>query len=684
MARVRIAGMRTRLAFACVSTLLAAAAAQKRLTPEVLQQLARVGEPCPSPDGRWLVWSVRRTDLAANRSTSQLWVLDLQSGARRQLTSAGSNMNPCWSPDSKRLAFLSTRGGAPQAHVLAIDGGEATQVTRHAAGVANLSWSPAGDRLAFTAPVDLEQDVHELHPDLPKADARLYDSLMVRHWDAWKDGTYQHLFVVSAAGGEARDLMPGERFDVPLLPFGGGEQIAWSRDGKELCYTCKKVGGAAAAASTNSDLYVVAVEGGAPRNLTEGMPGYEIDPAWSPDGRHVAFLSMERAGFESDRNRLFVHDRQSGTSRELSKGFDQSAQTPVWSEDGQRLYFASDVRGTTQIYEVGLDGKPPRAISQGRFQFDHPRAGNGGRVFALRQQTERPPEVVELEAGRVGEGRVLTHENDEVYQKLALPKVEERWFEATDGARIHAWVVYPPDFDPARQWPMLLYCQGGPQQMVGQWFSTRWNFHLMAARGYVVLAVNRRGLPGFGQAWNDQISKDWGGQAMQDLLAATDAMQQQPFIDKKRCAAVGASFGGYTVYWLMGHAGDRFAAMIAHCGVFNLESMYAATEELFFVDWDLGGPYWRGPDARTVYERDSPHRFVGNWKTPLLVIHGEKDFRVPYVEGLQAFTAAQVRGVPSRFLYFPGEGHWVLSPQNGVLWTRVFFDWLDRWCKKEG
>jgi dipeptidyl aminopeptidase/acylaminoacyl peptidase len=662
---------------------LACPQAQERMTPELLQSLARVGDPQPSPDGKRLLYSVRTTQLAEDKGTTHLFLLDLATGERRQVTAAGSNWNGRWSPDGRGIGFLSTRSGTAQAYVLPVDGGEARCVTDVPGGIDNLSWSPTGTHLAFTARVPLDKVAgNELYPDLPKADARIYDSLLVRHWDAWNDGSYSHLFVVPVAGGTPKDLMAGLRYHTPMPPFGGAEQIAWAPDGKSLVYTSKKLDGIAAARSTNSDLWRVDLEGTGAVNLTDGMPGYEIDPTFSKDGRFLAFLSMAREGFESDRNRIFVLDVASGERRELTGGFDQTAHAIAWLPDASGIVFASETRGTTQIYEVGIDGSKPKAISQGRHQFDSPRPGPDGRfVFALRQRTERPPEVVVLDREAPSEGRMLTRENDGVYGKLQLPKVEERWFEATDGKSIHAWVVYPPDFDPARKWPMLLYCQGGPQSQVGQFFSTRWNFHLMAARGYIVLAVNRRGLPGFGQEWNDQISRDWGGQAMQDLLSATDAMQAEGYVDRTKTAAVGASFGGYTIYWLMGNAGDRFAAMISHCGVFDLRSMYATTEELFFVDWDLGGPYWKSPEIERDYERFSPSSFVGTWRTPLLVIHGERDFRVPYAQGLGAFTAAQAQGVPSRFLYFPGEGHWVLRPQNGVLWSRVFFDWLDRYCK---
>jgi len=668
---------------------------QDRLTPELLWKLGRVSDPQLSPDGRHLLYAVRTYDLEANKGTTQIFLRDLRKKgpAGVQLTGRGSNWSARWSARGERVAFLSTRSGSAQIWVIELahgKAGEPRQVTRHAGGVANMAWSPDDRHFSFTAGVKLEKDIHDLYPDLPKADARIFDDLLIRHWDRWRDGKYSHLFVVPAAGGEARDLMAGMKVDTPLKPFGGGEQIAWSPDGSELCYTAKVVD--APESSTDSNLFLVRLD--QPhrhRNITAAMTGYDLDPVFSPDGRYIAFHSMARAGFESDRNRLMLYERSTGNIDEVTRDRDQSVFDTTWSRDGKALYFAGYRKGERHIWRQALgeeaQGEQARQISTGRYYFGGivPAPAADGGVYSLRMQTERPNEVVYLRGDMATEGKPITDVNGRVFQDLAVPKVEERWFEATDGKKIHSWVIYPPDFDSnsGKKWPLLLYCQGGPQSQVGQWFSYRWNFHLMAAKGYIVLAVNRRGLPGFGREWNDAISRDWGGQAMRDLLTATDQMTQEAYVDKERVGAIGASFGGYTIYWLMGHDQEnRFRAMIAHCGVFNLESMSLATEELFFVNWDLGGPFWKSAAIQKDYDRFSPHRFVGNWKTPLLVIHGQRDYRVPVTEGIGAFTAAQVRGVPSRFLYFPDEGHWVLSPQNGVLWHRVFFDWLARYLKK--
>lgn len=652
--------------------------AQTLLTPELLAGLQRVGELALSPDGQHLLYTVRTPDLAANRSKATVWGLPLAPGSKAMPVGEGSS--PVWLPSGKAFAFVGKDGVVTQP----LNEGPSLQIGI-AGGVSNLQWSPAGDSFSFTKAVPIDPPVTAAHPDLPKANARAYDDLMVRHWDSWSDGSYSHLFVApfrSSGGGESKDLMAGERVHTPLPPFGGSEQIAWSPDGKELCYTARRV--ANPEASTDSGLWVVPAAGGPSKELTPGMPGYDQDPVYSPDGKWIAFGSMARAGFEADRMRLMLHERATGKNTELLPTFDASVHNVRWTKDGRRLFFTVEIEGSTQVFTTTLAEPKAVAVTKGRHALSELQvAPDGALLYALRATMERPNEVVRIDVAS-GAIEALTDANGAQFANLSLPVIDGEWFPATDGKKIHAWIVKPPGFDPARKYPFVLYCQGGPQSMVGQSFSFRWNFHLMASKGYVVAAVNRRGLPGFGQAWNDQISRDWGGQAMQDLLAVTDAMQARPYVDKARSAAVGASFGGYTVYWLMGNAGDRFAAMIAHCGVFNLESMYLATEELFFVDWDLGGPFWRSPEVAESYRRFSPHRHVQNWRTPLLVIHGEKDFRVPYDQGLQAFTAAQLQGVTSRLLVFPDEGHWVLQAQNGVLWQREFFGWLDRFCQRGG
>lgn len=647
--------------------------AQSRLDTEAMLGLKRVGDLALSPDGAHLLYTVKTTDLGQNRTHSVVYLLATDPAAKAREVAVGTA--PLWL-DADRYAYFV--GGSMVTLSLTTD-----LMLRETlpALTSNVKAAPQGGGLAATRAVPLDPPVTASHRDLPHAVARAYDDLMVRHWDAWTDGSYSHLFVRFSQRDPAElDLLAGERVHTPLPPFGGSEQFAWSPDGKELCYTARRV--ADPESSTDSALWVVPVTGGTHRCLTEGMPGYDQDPVYSPDGRYIAFSSMQRAGFEADRARLFLHDRNSTTNRELLPDFDASPHNVVWSSDSSTLYFTVEVAGTTQVFRTAVADPKPACLTSGRQAFSGLQVDPAGQwLYALRTTMERPAEVVRI-ATADGSWQALTDANGAYFAQLQLPEITAERFTSSDGEPVHAWILKPPGFDSQQRYPLVLYCQGGPQSMVGQSFSFRWNFHLMAAKGYVVAAVNRRGLPGFGQAWNDQISRDWGGQAMQDLLAVTDAMRERPYIDPARCAAVGASFGGYSVYWLMGNSGDRFACMISHCGVFNLESMYLATEELFFVNHDLGGPYWASEEIAADYRRFSPHRYVQNWHTPLLVIHGEKDFRVPYDQGLQAFTAAQLRHVPSRLLVFPEEGHWVLSAQNAVLWQREFFGWLDRYCGK--
>jgi dipeptidyl aminopeptidase/acylaminoacyl peptidase len=702
----------------------------ERLTPEKLWDLARIGDAAVSPDGTLLAYLVTRYDLQENKGTTSLMLQSLPDGEIAISEQRSTALDtPLAAPQAKTvladveglgsLGWLNHSSGPklvyvapaevegaekekagdesagdddeaqkekkPQAWMLDPRGGEPKQLTKVEQGIGNLRTSPSGDAIAFSVDVKMDAKVTELYQDLPKADARIIDSLLYRHWNQWHDYAYSHVHVVKVDDqgdpSEPLDLMSSLKADCPLPPFGGSEQFAFSPDGRQIALTLKLVNNPAE--STDSGIYLVDTTGGQLKNVTPGMPGYDMDPVYSPNGRFLAFHSMQRAGFESDRNRIMLYDRSSGKLQEITGGLNQTTHHATWSGDSNYLFFQSETRGTTQVYRIDLSSADPQQVSGGQFDFSVVAAiPNSSRVLVRQQSMLRPVELALLDT-KSKQLVTITDVNGKVFESLELPKVQERFFKATDGQTIHNWVILPPDYDPAadQQWPMLTYCQGGPQGQIGQWFSYRWNFHMMAAHGYVVLAVNRRGMPGFGREWNDQISGDWGGQAMQDILASTDAMVADPTIDRERVAAIGASFGGYTVYWLMGNDASRFCSMVAHCGVYNLESMYGSTEELFFVNWDLGGPYWKSEEIAKQYEAFSPHKFAGNWKTPLLVIHGEKDFRVPVTQGMEAFTSAQVQGVASRFLYFPEEGHWVQSPQNGVLWGRVFFDWLDRSCK---
>ena len=665
-----------------------------RMSPEVLWKLGRVGNATLSSDGKQFAYTVRRYELEENKGSTTVYIqgADEKEG-RAVLTDWASvgGLQFADSPFGERLYFT----GKPQtedenvktqAFAMNPADGAMLQITDVEDGIANLKVASNGSRIAFTVDIKLDDEVNELYEDLPKADARVVEGLMYRHWNAWHDYKYSHLHVAkieeSGRAGEAVDLMKDRKVDCPVPPFGGSEQFNWAPDGSEIAYTLKDVEDWAE--STNSDVYVTSMDDMEnATNITKEMPGYDNDPVYSNDGKSIAFHSMERPSFEADRNRIMIYDRATKEISELTKGLDQTAHGATWLADDSGIVFMSERRGTNQLFKATIGKEGAEQITKGQYNFGLAGIAPDGKTAVISVTNMiRPAELAKLDLSDASFEN-LTDVNADIYKDLELPTVEERWVTATDGKKIHCWVILPPNFDKSKKYPMLTYCQGGPQGQIGQWFSYRWNFHLMAANDYVIVAPNRRGLPGFGREWNDQISKDWGGQCMKDILSATDSMVKEPFVDKDHTAAIGASFGGYTVYWLMGHHEDRFQTMIAHCGVFNLESMYGSTEELFFVNWDLGGPYWKGGKIAEDYKNFSPHQFVKNWKTPLMVIHGEKDFRVPVTQGMEAFTAAQVQGIPSRFLYFPKEGHWVMGPQNGVVWHRQFFDWLNKYCKTD-
>ena len=679
-----------------------------RMSPELLWKLGRLGNPTKVNED-WVAFTVRRYELSENSGTSSLFLKSIQSSDKKTLLENWKSISDVQvgpmgkektglfflgippstgdDSDSENEKSADEFASSPQLYYCDLDG-NFKRISNIEDGIANLKVSPTGKHVAFTRDIKLDAEVTELYEDLPKADARIIDQLMYRHWNAWHDYKYSHLHIAALTPTgelkEMHDLMEGMKVDCPVPPFGGSEQFAWAPEGDEICYTAKISENWAQ--STDSDLYVVKLNPDGSANgsavcITEGQDGYDNNPFYSPDGKYLGYNSMKRPGFEADRNRVMIYNRSDKSTRDLTAGLDQNANHPHWTEDSKSVQFMSEYRGCNQIFSIPLDSGKPTQLTEGPFNWDIVSELDDKHLLVTKTSMLRPAELYVLDTADQKDKQV-TFINEDIYKNLELPTVKERWVEATDGKKIHCWVIYPPGFDESKEYPLLTYCQGGPQGQIGQWFSYRWNFHLMASHGdYVIVAPNRRGLPGFGREWNDQISGDWGGQAMQDLLSATDSMLKEPYIDKERVGAIGASFGGYTVYWMMGNHEDRFATMIAHCGVFNLESMYGSTEELFFVDWDLGGPYWNSSEAQNKYNQFSPHRFVKDWKTPLLVIHGEKDFRVPVTQGMEAFTAAQVQGVDSRFLYFPEEGHWVMSPQNGVLWHRVFFDWLGRELK---
>lgn len=657
--------------------------AQDRMTPELLWKLGRVSGTSVSPDGLTVLYGVTYYDLEANKGNRDLYTVPVAGGAANRITNTeGSEGGEVWRPDGNKIGFLRAVDGDMQLFEMNPDGSGEMQVTDMDGGISNFAYSPDQTRVYFTRKVKTEQNIQDKYPDLPKADARVINDLMYRHWDEWDDYMSNHLFVASYSNGQvgdATDIMKGEPYDTPLEPFGGSEEISWSPDGKNVAYTCKKLTGKEYAESTNSDIYMYNLESGKTTNISEGMMGYDQEPVFSPSGRYMLWNSMEHAGFESDRSRIFLYDMKSGGRSEITTGLDRDALHPAWSPNETMIYFESGEKATYQLFSMDLSQQKVKQITQGAYNYHSLALVNGTTLIAGRMDMNHPTELYRVD-GKSGKVEPLTSVNKSIYDKIKTSRVEERWIETTDGKQMLTWVIYPPDFDKNKKYPTLLYCQGGPQSAVSQFFSYRWNFQLMAANGYIIVAPNRRGLPSFGREWNNEISRDWGGQAMKDYLTAIDTISKEPYADENRLGAVGASFGGYSVFWLAGHHDGRFKCFIAHDGVFNLQSMYLTTEEMWFVNWDLGGPPW-DPELKQAYHDFSPVNFIQNWDTPIMIIHGEQDFRVPVGEGMQAFQAVQLRGIPSKFLYFPEEGHWVLSPQNGVLWHREFFAWLDRWLK---
>ncbi len=663
------------------------APAKAALTPEALWGFARVGAPAVSPDRKTLVYSITTYDIAENRGNADLWAVPATGGTSRRLTTTPkSEVSPVWRPDGKKIAFLSAETGAMQAYEMNPDGTGRTQLTTTEGGVDNFRYDPTGQRVVFTQQVKTGKDVHDLYPDLPKADALVYDDLMYRHWTEWSDNQSSHVFYqpYAATGGGltagyAKDAMAGEPYDTPLMPHGGAEHLDVSPDGYTIAYTAKKLTGKAAAESTNSDIYLYNVRTAATQNLSEGLPGYDQTPVFAPDGSQIVWLSMATAGFESDRNRLMVYNFKTKQRTDLTPTEEVSADAPVWSIDGTKIYFLGIVRGTEQIFELTLKSQKVRQLTTGVHNYSTLALAGPDAFICLKTTMSQPAEIVRV-AAKDGRETALTTTNAEQLARTRLGTVEERAVKTSDGKQMQVWIIRPPDFDPSKKYPTLLYCQGGPQSPITQGFSYRWNFQLMAAQGYVVVAPNRRGLPGFGREWNDAISGDWGGQPIRDYLAAIDDAATLPYVDKDRLGAVGASYGGFSVYYLAGKHEKRFKTFIAHAGLFDFRSWYPTTEELFFAKHDLKGPAYE-PAAAKTYQEFSPSNYVQNWDTPILVIHGQKDFRVPVEQGMQAFGVAQLRGIPSRFLYFPEEGHWIMKPQNALVWNRVFFDWLARYLK---
>ena len=654
-----------------------------RMTPEILWSFGRVGNVEVSPDETKILYSVSYYSVEQNKSNSELFVMNTDGSGKKQITkTANKEIAAKWMSDSKHIAFLSNESGSMQLWTMKDDGTARTRLTDREGDISDFSFSPDERKVLLVADVKYGKRTADIHPDLPKASGVIVNDLMYKHWDEWVQ-TVPHPFVADIEGGKLtneRDILKDEPYESPMKPFGGIEQLAWSPDGKTIAYTCRKKTGKEYALSTNSDIYFYDLETGKSVNKTEGMMGYDQNPVFSPDGKWLAWESMEHDGYESDKSRLFVMDVKTGEKKDVSAAFDQNSNGLKWSVDGQSIYFISCYHAVTQIYKADLKDGKIMPVTKGVHDYGTV-IPMKNQLIGVKQSMSKPDEIYAINAS-TGEEKELSFENKDILDKLEMGKVEERWITTTDNKQMHTWVIYPPHFDPAKKYPTLLFCEGGPQSTVSQFWSYRWNFQIMAANDYIIVAPNRRGLPGFGYEWLKQISGDYGGQNMKDYLSAIDAVAKEPFVDKDKLGCVGASYGGFSVYWLAGHHQKRFKAFIAHDGMFNLPQQYLETEEKWFVNWDLGGAYWEKHNA--IAQRsyaNSPHLFVDKWDTPILIIHGEKDYRILASQGMAAFDAAVLRGVPAEMLIYPDENHWVLKPQNGILWQRTYFGWLDKWLK---
>ena len=656
---------------------------QNRMTPELMWKFGRVSDIQLSPDKKTILYGTTYYNLTENKGNRDLFVIPVTGGTPVNLTNSPSGeYNGVWRPDGKKIGYLSSESGESQLWEMNPDGSSKKQVSKVEGGINGFAYAPDMTHIFYLQDIKLDKNVTDIYPDLPKADARIIDDLLYRHWDSWSDYSYSHIILANYADGAVsgpQDIMKDQRFDSPLTPDGGLEQIAWSPDSKTIAYTCRKLNGKAEALSTNSDIYLFNIETNQTTNLTDGMLGYDQDPVFSPDGTKLTWSSMKTPGYESDKKRLMLYDFKAKTMTDLSENFPEGATNMRWSDDNKFIYFLSYTNATCQIFSADVAAKKITQLTTGVHDYTELIA-DGKLMVGVQMSMSKPSEIYRLDAlkGLTNEVQ-LTFTNKAILDNITLGRVEERWITTTDKKKMLVWVIYPPNFDKTKKYPTLLYCQGGPQSAVSQFFSYRWNFQMMAANDYIIVAPNRRGLPSFGQAWNDEIAQDYGGQNMLDYLSAIDSLAKEPFVNADKLGAVGASYGAYSVYWLAGNHNHRFKAFIAHCGMFNFESWYGTTEELWFANHDLGGPYWKSPQPKS-YEF-SPHKFVGKWDTPILVIHGGNDFRIPYTEGMQAFDAAQLQNIPSRFLFFPNATHFVSKPQDAVLWQREFFRWLDTYLK---
>ena len=689
--------------------------ASDQMTPEALWAMGRIGAYAVSPDGKTLVYQVSYYSVKENKSHTMLFVQPLKAGKRiakaTALTKDGkSETDAAWIEGGKKIAFL--RDG--QLWKMNADGTDRVKMTDSKIDIEGFLFSPDGSKVILIKSLPYHGSIQKNPDDLPKATGRLVTDLNYRHWDHYVE-SMPHPFVANVNGDKADDgvdILEGQPYECPMAPFGGIEQLAWSPNSKQVAYTCRKKEGVEYAISTDADIYLYNIDTRATRNLCkpEGYKepkidptktmrnqavnhqagdmqvGYDVNPKFSPDGKYIAWQSMKNDGYESDRNRLCVMELATGKKSYVTEKFDSNVDDYIWNSDSRTLYFLGCWHACVNIYQTDLGGNV-KQLTDGWHDFGSLKLLAPGKLIATRHSMADPDDIYQVNINKTEKKSVairLTAENDHILDQLAKPTIQQRWVKTTDGKQELVWIILPPHFDATKKYPTLLYCEGGPQSPVSQFWSYRWNFSIMAAHGYVVVAPNRRGLPGFGSEWNEEISGDWTGQCMNDYLSAIDdATANLPYVDKDRLGCVGASFGGFSVYYLAGHHDKRFKCFIAHDGAFNLESMYTDTEEDWFSNWEYDDAYWNKDmtaNAKRTYE-NSPHKFVDKWDTPILCIHGEKDYRINANQGMGAFNAARMRGIPAELLIFPDENHWVLKPQNGILWQRTFFNWLDRWLK---
>lgn len=635
---------------------------------DALEALGRVSEPRVSPDGKRVLFGVSYESVPQNKSNRDLYVMNIDgTGVTRITKTAQSENSAVWIDNGTRIAFVyAEKGSSPQLWVMNADGTERHAATNIEGGIEGFLFSPDQSKVVLISTVKYNRTAADIYPDLPKATGRVIDDLMYKHWDSWVT-EIPHPFIGSFDGQtitDLKDIMEGEPYEAPMRPFGGVESFAWSPDSKILVYTSRKKTGMEYALSTNSDLYAYNLTTGTTTNLTEGMMGYDTNPAFSPDGRYMAWLSMERDGYEADKNRLFIRDNATGQKTDLTSDWDYTIEEFAWNPNGKNIWFIAYHQGVAPIFNMEIATHKVTTVAEGLYDYTSLAPVDNKTIVTMRHSMLRPNEIYRIGPKTkkgVKEDVALTDINGDIFAQLTMPTIEAKKVPTTDGKEMLTWVIYPPKFDASHKYPAILYCQGGPQSAVSQFWSYRWNFALMASNGYIMIAPNRRGVPGFGTEWEEQISKDYPGQNMRDYLSAVDYMKaNEPAIDPARIGATGASYGGFSVYWLAGNHDKRFAALLAHAGIFNTEAQYLETEEMWFANWDMGGAFWDKDNA--VAQRTfatSPHRFVDRWDTPIMISHGEKDYRILASQGMAAFNAAKMRGIPAEMVIFPDENHWI-------------------------